>query len=94
MESDRPQKCEVVAKFSVSAFPFRVSRISGHEGALTGRGLGVRGCGPSTDLSPLTRFAAQIDLSLSGRGEREPAVPMRVQSSLANSRIGDGTRLC
>jgi hypothetical protein len=35
--------------------------------------VGVRGYGPSIDLSPLTRFAAQIDLSPPVRGERERA---------------------
>src|SRR6266481_3439735 len=33
-----------------------------------GERVGVRGDGPSIVLSPLTRFAAQIDLSPQGRG--------------------------
>jgi len=34
---------------------------------------GVRGYGPSLGLRPLTRFAPQIDLSPSGRGELIPS---------------------
>jgi len=48
-----------------------MSFFGGNKGALplpTGEG-GVRGYGPSIVRCPLTRFAAQIDLSPSGRGE-------------------------